>query len=210
MGYISKTTANDFIQCCAEEISSTIKARVHEAEFYSVIFDETTDASYTSQLNLSLHYVYDSTNVEEFIGFMDLNETNYKGITKHEPTITGEILGKSVLKLMEDMGLIFDNYVGISCAGCSVSISEMQGAVSVIQKVAKRSSFCGCKNHAFNLSISKCNKSQYVRNTVGSIKEVASFYGTWYQPSDIAIANSVGLSVCLSVGPGFATLGTSR
>ena len=106
---------------------------------------------------------------------MDLYETNYKGITEHEPSIIDETLGKPLLKLMEDIGLIVDNCVCISCAGCSVNISKMRGAVSGIQKVAKRSNLCGCKTDALNLSISLCNISQYVSNAVGSIKEIASF-----------------------------------
>jgi len=38
------------------------------------------------------------------------------------------------------------------------------------------------------------------------VEAFGSSYGTWYLTSDIAIANSVGRSV----GPGFASLGTSR
>ena len=74
-----------------------------------MVFDKTTDATHTSQLSFPLYYVYDSSIVEDFVGFMDLPETSYKGISEHEPNITGEILGKSVLKLMEEIGLIVDS-----------------------------------------------------------------------------------------------------
>ena len=150
LGYISKRTASDLIQVCTQEILSTIKTRIHEAAFYSVISDETMDASHTSQLSLSLHYVYENSIEEDCVGFMNLHETNYKDINEHEPNITGEIVGKSVLKLMEDVGLIVDNCVGIICAGCSVSISKMRRVVSGIQKVTKRSCLCGIKNHGLN------------------------------------------------------------
>jgi len=76
---------------------------MHESDFYTVIFDETTDASHTSKLSLSLNYGYDSSIEEVCVGFLDLHETNYKCVTGHEPNNTGDILGKSLLKLLKDI-----------------------------------------------------------------------------------------------------------
>lgn len=49
--YISKHTHNELINCCKDEIQSTILRRVKDAQFYSVIFDETTDITRFFQLS---------------------------------------------------------------------------------------------------------------------------------------------------------------
>lgn len=175
--YISKTTTNELIRCCGEDVLEVIKQRVTEAKYYSVIFDETTDISHTSQLSLSLRYVHDNDVREDFVGFLDLHKANYSNMdTDCEPIITGVILGRSVLKFMGDLGLNIDKCVGIGCDGCSVNISDIRGAASEIQKQAIHSCLCVCKSHALNLSISKCSKVQSVRNAIGCIKEIASFF----------------------------------
>lgn len=178
--YISKTTANALINCCGDEILEVIKQRVSEAKYYAIMFDETTDASHTSQLSLSLRYVYDQAIREDFVGFIDLHNTNYSDAedAEVEPVITGEVLGQSVLKFMQDLGLNMNNCVGICCDGCSVNMSDMRGAVTEIQKVATNSTLCGCKNHALNLTISKCNSLQNVRNAVGTVKEITRFFNS--------------------------------
>lgn len=43
--YISKTSANELIQCCGKEVLDIILKRIKLAKFYCVIFDETTDVS---------------------------------------------------------------------------------------------------------------------------------------------------------------------
>ena len=50
--YISKNTQNELINACKEEIQKTILHRVKKAQLFSVIFDETTDLSHTSQLHI--------------------------------------------------------------------------------------------------------------------------------------------------------------
>lgn len=156
-----------------------IKQTVSEAKLYSIMFDETTDASDTSQLTLSVRYVYENTIREDFVGFVDLHEANYSEADPEvEPVITGEVLGQSVLNYMTYLGLQLSDCVGISCDGCSINMSDMRGAASEIQKVATNSILCGCKNHALNLSISKCNKVQNVRNGIGTLKVITRFFNS--------------------------------
>jgi len=74
--YQSNTVQNDLIQACGEEITETVVQRVKKCEFYSILFDETTDISHTSQLSLSVRYPhYDEKNKltvrEDFLSFVD-------------------------------------------------------------------------------------------------------------------------------------------
>lgn len=50
--YISKTTQNDLIDSCGEEILTQIICQIKEARFYAILFDETTDISTKSQLTI--------------------------------------------------------------------------------------------------------------------------------------------------------------
>nr|CAI5870230.1 unnamed protein product [Callosobruchus analis] len=55
-------------------------------------------------------------------------------------------------------------------------ISNQAGAVQQIQKSAPLAIRSACYNHALNLSLSKLYDVQAIRNCMGSIKEVVSFF----------------------------------
>jgi len=55
-------------------------------------------------------------------------------------------------------------------------VSEVCGAVKQIQKYSKNAIHSLCSNHALNLSIAKSSAVQSVRNCIGIIKEVVSFF----------------------------------
>lgn len=112
--YISKTSANELIQCCGKEVLDIILKRIKLAKFYCVIFDETTDVSHTSQHSLSIRYIENIVR-EDFVGFVDLHTSNYSQSDEFldseldfsenalntnivEPIITGKILGSTVVK----------------------------------------------------------------------------------------------------------------
>lgn len=183
----SKTTANELIKYCGEEIIKEIIRRVQKAKFYSILFDETTDVSNTSQLSISLRYLYEDNSEDEsekksivredFVGFIDLHKDNYSDENPScEPIINGEILGQSVVKAIDNLGLNLENCVGIGCDGCSVNISNVCGAAEKIKERAVNSILCICKNHCLNLTLSKSSNIQNVRNGLGTMKEVSTFF----------------------------------
>ena len=100
--YISKTIQNQLLDCCRQEIMSIILNYVTSARLYSVMFDETTDISHTSQMSLVLRCVLDVNILEDFVGFIDPHDYNYKpsdsAIGPTEPTLTGEVLGEDCHK----------------------------------------------------------------------------------------------------------------
>jgi len=55
-------------------------------------------------------------------------------------------------------------------------VSTARGVVQQIQKYAKYAIHCPCTNHALNLSISKSFTVQLIRNGIGVMKEVISFF----------------------------------
>ncbi|CAH1104591.1 unnamed protein product [Psylliodes chrysocephalus] len=85
--YISSYTQNEIIEFCCEKILETILQRVNKSQFYSVIFDETTDLSHKSQMSIILRYCY-----EDFVGFIDYHAMFDEDTL--EPTVSGKILAQ--------------------------------------------------------------------------------------------------------------------
>jgi len=75
--YISKTTQNELVFIMGNLILKKVLDRVKQSKCYSVIFDETTDLSKTSQLVTVIRYVYENEVFEDFIGFLDCHQDNY-------------------------------------------------------------------------------------------------------------------------------------
>ncbi|KAL4142922.1 hypothetical protein QTP88_005311 [Uroleucon formosanum] len=73
--------------------------------FYSIMFDETTDMSHTSQLCLVIRYVYNNSIHEDFITFIDPHKENFDALNT-EPKLSDEVLGRTVLKIMKKHGLV--------------------------------------------------------------------------------------------------------
>jgi len=48
-----------------------IMKRVNDSRFFSILFDETTDMSHTSQISLTVRYVHEGTMREDFLEFVD-------------------------------------------------------------------------------------------------------------------------------------------
>lgn len=176
--YVGKNTQNQLIECCGEEIKTELISRVKNAGCYSIIFDETTDLSHTSQLSLTVRYIWNGLLREDFFGFIDAHESliDFLGDKNTEPKISGERLGKIVLKLIKEVSLDVKECVGVGTDSCSVMSSDVKGAVSEILKEAVHAVRCPCLNHGLNNSLSKSNNVQSVRNLVGTIKSVVEFF----------------------------------
>jgi hypothetical protein len=75
--YIGKTTQNALIECCRLEVLDEILKQVHDADFYSIMFDEASDVSGKAQISLVLRYIFtDPTSgspciKEDFVTFID-------------------------------------------------------------------------------------------------------------------------------------------
>lgn len=141
-------------------------------------------------MSLVIRYIYAGNIKESFIGFIDChdiyNETETdcidfiesaeKDQNTYEPKLTGEILGQVVVNMLKKLSLNLKNCVGIGTDGCSVMVSTTRGAVKKVQDHTPNALHCPCSNHALNLSISKSSTVQVIRNCVGIIMDVISFF----------------------------------
>lgn len=176
--YISKTTQNELIHCCGEEILSVILNRLSKAKFWVALFDETQDIFQISQMSLVFRYFYENMVYEDFIGFLDvLSEMHNMSLSDgNEYRSTGINLGKIVLEKIKKLNLDLKFCVGVGTDGCSVMVSETCGAVETVRKEAINAVPTPCYNHKLNNAISKSSKVQAVRNVVGTMKETISFF----------------------------------
>jgi len=152
--YISKTTQNNLIECCGAEISTENLRRIRDAQYWSCIFDETTDASRKEQMTLIVRYVHNGTVREDFLGFVDCyrwlkekqpeskDESEYSDSesdesdsnSKVEIKLTGKALANIVVKTIRKFGLDLNLCIGIGTDGASVMTSAKKGSVIELQK----------------------------------------------------------------------------
>jgi len=182
--YISPTIQNELIECIRKEIIFKIIKDIEQAKYYSIIFDETTDVSTVFQMSLNIRYIYSGKVFERFVTFIDCHssmdndneDSDEVDLNQIEPKLTGEFLGDIVIQMMSKLGLKFDNCVGIATDGCAVMVSTIVGAVQRIQQSTKNAIHCPCNYHALNLSISKSSTVQSIRNCIGIMEQVISFF----------------------------------
>jgi hypothetical protein len=151
--------------------------KVKQSKCYSVILYETDDVSKISQLVIVIRYVHKNEVYEDFVGFLDCHQDNYKNTEGEvEPKITGEIIRNSVLGILKKLDLLFENCVGITTDGCSVMLSEKYGAVKTLKEKMKYAIKCTCFSHILNLSVMKGCKIKFVRNAFGVMNEIINFF----------------------------------
>lgn len=92
------------------------------------MFDETTDISHISQLSLVLRYFNKDSVREDFIFFVNVHQVNFEN-NDAEPKITVTLLGKTVVKIMNQNGLNLDYCIGICTDTYSVMASEQNKLV---------------------------------------------------------------------------------
>lgn len=190
--YSSKTVQNEIIDCCREEMQENILKRVRDAEFYAVIFDETTDISHIEQLSLSLRYLHKVSEClpnggrkvvwkvrEDFVTFVDAyQEIRDEDIPEdtEERRLSGEALGHVVVDLLRvKLMLDLNKNVGTGTDNCSVMASILKGAAVVIARSCPNAVRCPCSNHALNSSLCKTTDVVPLRNAIGIMKKVISF-----------------------------------
>lgn len=156
--YIGKNTTNELINTCGEEILLTLIAKVHQSQWFSIIFDETTDAAHREQMSISLRYVHEGIIREDFISFIDCYESiRSEDIEGEEKRLSGKALGHIVIDFCKKYSLkLEDKCIGIGTDNCAVMSSEINGAVQEIRKVARYAKRCPtlCKTLLKSLIIS--------------------------------------------------------
>lgn len=163
---ISPTIQNEIIEAIRLVIQNKIVERVKTSKFYSILCDETTDVSTVEQLNLCVRYV-DVPNCvirEDFLGFIKMEST------------TGIAIATAIQNELENIGLTFENLRGQGYDGGSNMSGVNNGVQSLILKKQPLAFYTHCLSHCLNLCLSKACNVPAIKNMMGTIQSVSSFF----------------------------------
>ena len=138
---------NQLIDCLAHIIRNKIVQNANEADFLSIMADETCDVSTTEQMAVAIRYLRFSSDgsrevAEDFLGFVQLKETNAEGIT--DALLTN--LGKWNVDVRKLRGKGIDR--------ASTMSGHVSGVKTRIQKALPQAKyFTHCRNHCLNLVV---------------------------------------------------------
>lgn len=162
--FISKTTQNDLIDCCASVILHKIVNAIKESKYFSILVDETSDISTSEQLVLCIRYVFHNKEQEDFLKLVIVENTS------------GFNLSKIILHQLDDLGLNIKYFRGQGYDGGANMSGKYQGVQAQILKIQHLALYTHCASHCLNLSISKACSVVLIRNVVGNIQEVITFF----------------------------------
>jgi hypothetical protein len=147
--YISKTSQNQLIQSCGAVLTTKIVQRVHEARYFTILADETTDAGKKEELSISLRYVINGNVREDFISFTPL------GIDT-----TGAAIAEVILKQLKSVGVDTKYMIGQGYDGASCMSGYISGVQACIRKTCPSAIYVHCASHCLNLTLSKSCEHQ--------------------------------------------------
>ena len=155
--YVSPEIQNELIQILGDQVMEKLIVRIKAAKYFSVIADETTDASRIEQLNICLRYVYEFSIHEDFIAFVSVTDLSGKG------------LAKTIMDELEKLGIDKKYLVGQGYDGASAMSGQFKGVQTEIKEICPNATYVHCSSHCLNLSISKASNVQAIRNCVGNV-----------------------------------------
>jgi hypothetical protein len=164
--YISKTTQNEIIDCCGEVIIEKIVTKIKASKFFTIMADETTDVSIKEQLSICIRY-FNTTDCkieEDFIKFVDVED------------LTGESLARTILQELGKLNIDLTYCRGQAFDGSSNMSGIFKGVQARISKLQPLATYSHCTNHRLNLAISKACSVASIRNAIGVISSMATFF----------------------------------
>lgn len=168
--YLSNHFQNELIHLLSKNIQREILSCLRTAKYYSIILDESPDASHVEQMTFIIRFVYCSSNEveirEHFLGFFKVLNTTGEGLFNF---LREEILSKFEINLYDMRGQGYDN--GANMSGKHVGLQAQ------ILKINPRGMFLPCSAHTFNLCVNDAAKISY--ETVGFfsiIQELFNFF----------------------------------
>lgn len=184
--YTSKTIQNELLLACGKLIKKKIVDDVNKSRFWTVLADETQDRSKREQLAVIVRYVKEDSGqfqiLEEPVAILDLihdiriAESSENDANVNEVKLSGNAIGKTILRTVEGIGLQIEYLVGQGYDGASAMASQKVGVSAVIQGAAPLADYFHCCMHALNLSASQVSNVIAMRHCMDEITEMVSFY----------------------------------
>ncbi|XP_057296257.1 52 kDa repressor of the inhibitor of the protein kinase-like [Hydractinia symbiolongicarpus] len=178
--YISKTSQNEIINCCADIITENIVSEVKKNKFFTIIADEASDTSNKEQLSLVLRYVDSNFDIkEDFIRFLHCKEG-----------LSGSALASIIPKaLSDDLVLNVQDCRGQGYDGAGAVAGRINGLSAHILRINRKAIYTHCHSHRLNLCICASCSVQTIRNVLDNIKEISYFFNFSQVREDMFVKN---------------------
>jgi hypothetical protein len=148
-------------------VADAIIADIKQAQYFSVICDETTDVSHQEQLCLCVRFVdvKDSRHRirEEFLQFQAVTD------------LTGEGLAGTIVSSLQAYGLDMSKMVGQGYDGDSAMSGCVNGVQTKVRETARLATHVHCSSHVLNLVLNTACSVPEIRNMFATVKEVTNF-----------------------------------
>lgn len=169
--YTSPQIQNEMISVIGTSIQRIICDAVRSASVFSVLMDETTDASHTEQVAIFIRYVQLFATSPPVIHekMLALVETK---------DVTGQGLTDLLLNVLEKHGLSVESIVGQGYDGGSNMMAASKGVQARILQLNAAALFTHCFCHSINRAIinALCSKeNRYARNFFGTVELLFAF-----------------------------------
>lgn len=166
--YTSHRTQNELIALCEQVVRNDIVTAANNSIGFSILADETADIAGTEQLSIGVRFVeIEGNNIklrEEFLGFSSLTD------------MSATAIADSILRECKNVGLNLNKLLGQGYDGCSAMAGKDNGVQAKIRQIYPKAAFVHCASHRLNLVVNDLNAVAEVRNAVGTIKAVITFF----------------------------------
>ncbi|XP_022175945.1 52 kDa repressor of the inhibitor of the protein kinase-like [Myzus persicae] len=166
--YTSAKTQNKLIENCGQVITEQIVNKIIRVSFFSVMADETTDIGRLEQMSLCVRYIDPDNEVptirEDFLNFVV------------DSDLSGSGLASVILENLKNHGIILEKMVGQGYDGAAAMSGHLNGVQSIVRRTFPRALYVHCSAHSLNLAISDACKISAIRNCVGSVSSVCTFF----------------------------------
>ncbi|KAL4097871.1 hypothetical protein QTP88_022574 [Uroleucon formosanum] len=163
---ISKEIQNDILDCTLTICQIQIKTEINQADFLSIIADETTDVSNSFQMSIVFRYLLtDGSSVERFWGFFNP--------TGHDAKCLSECIKSTLQEVLTDKNkLITQSY-----DGANVMSGHISGVQTFIKSEYPNAHYVHCYAHQLNLIMKAAScKSKETRIFFSNLTDITNFF----------------------------------
>lgn len=164
--YLSSSSQNEMVQCCAEEVTATIVKEMREAQMYAIMADEARDGK-REQLSLCVRYVTGGMVKERFLALTELMGFDAESIAN---TIEQQL----ALNGIGDLKCVAQTY-----DGAAVMSGAVGGVQAHFRKKHPEAVYVHCYAHELNLVLCHtCRAISEAREFFEMLESVYSFFSS--------------------------------
>ncbi|XP_078494004.1 52 kDa repressor of the inhibitor of the protein kinase-like [Ciona intestinalis] len=165
--YLSPQIQNEVL-ICGTMIRDCLVSMVNQSIYFSVLADETTDASHEEQLSICVRFVAEENGLhgiqENFLGFVNA------------PVLSGEALSNLLMETLESWGVKLAGLRGQGYDGASNMAGKFRGVQALILQKYPKAFYTHCCSHCLNLVLINGSKVPPIRKIMKNLSDTLNFF----------------------------------